>query len=69
MKVYVASGYFDLATPHFASDYVLNHMALDKSLAGNISTYYYEAGHMMYVHIPSLKAQAKHLREFLKTAI
>jgi carboxypeptidase C (cathepsin A) len=37
-------------------------------LAGNISTYYYEAGHMMYVHIPSLKAQAKHLREFLKTA-
>jgi len=68
MKVYVASGYFDLATPHFASDYVLNHMALDKSLAGNISTYYYEAGHMMYVHIPSLKAQAKHLREFLKTA-
>jgi len=69
MKVYVASGYFDLATPHFASDYVLNHMALDKSLAGNISTYYYEAGHMMYVHIPSLKAQAKHLWEFLKTAI
>lgn len=68
MKVYVASGYFDLATPHFASDYVLNHMALDKSLAGNISTHYYEAGHMMYVHIPSLKAQAKHLREFLKAA-
>ncbi len=68
MKVYVASGYFDLATPHFASDYVLNHMALDKSLAGNISTHYYEAGHMMYVHIPSLKAQAKHLREFLKGA-
>jgi carboxypeptidase C (cathepsin A) len=69
MKVYVASGYFDLATPHFASDYVLNHMALDKTLAGNISTYYYEAGHMMYVHIPSLKAQAKHLRDFLQKAV
>lgn len=69
MKVYVASGYFDLATPHFASDYVLNHMALDKSLAGNISKHYYEAGHMMYVHIPSLKAQAKHLRDFLKKAV
>ncbi len=68
MKVYVASGYFDLATPHFASDYVLNHMALDKSLSGNISKHYYEAGHMMYVHIPSLKAQAKHLREFVKKA-
>lgn len=68
MKVYVASGYFDLATPHFASDYVLNHMALDKSLSGNISKHYYEAGHMMYVHIPSLKAQAKHLREFVRKA-
>ncbi len=68
MKVYVGSGYYDLATPHFASDYVLNHMALDKSLTGNISKYYYEAGHMMYVHIPSLKAQAKHLRDFVKKA-
>ena len=68
MKVYVASGYFDLATPHFASDYVLNHMALDKSLSGNISKHYYEAGHMMYVHIPSLKAQAKHLRDFVRKA-
>ncbi len=43
-------------------------MALDKSLSGNISKYYYEAGHMMYVHIPSLKAQAKHLRDFVKKA-
>ena len=68
MKVYVGSGYFDLATPHFASDYVLNHMALDKSLSGNISKHYYEAGHMMYVHIPSLKLQAKHLRDFVKKA-
>ena len=68
MKVYVGSGYFDLATPYFASDYVLNHMALDKSLAGNISKHYYEAGHMMYIHLPSLKAQAKHLRDFVKKA-
>ena len=66
MKVYVGSGYFDLATPHFASDYVLNHMALDKSLAANITRHYYDAGHMMYVHIPSLKAQAKHLRDFVR---
>ena len=68
MKVYVGSGYFDLATPHFASDYVTNHMALDKSLQKNIETHYYEAGHMMYIHKPSLVAQAKHLREFVKKA-
>ncbi len=68
MKVYVGSGYFDLATPHFATEYVLNHMALDPSLAGNLDVHYYEAGHMMYIHMPSLKAQAKHLRDFVKRA-
>ena len=66
MKVYVASGYYDLATPHFASDYVLNHMALDPALAKNMVKYYYEGGHMMYVHLPSLKAQGKHLRDFVR---
>ena len=66
MKVYVGSGYYDLATPHFATEYVLNHMALDKSLAANLDLHYYEAGHMMYIHMPSLKAQAKHLRDFVK---
>ena len=66
MKVYVGSGYFDLATPHFATDYVLNHMALDASLVGNLDVHYYEAGHMMYIHMPSLKGQAKHLRDFVK---
>jgi carboxypeptidase C (cathepsin A) len=66
MKVYVGSGYYDLATPHYATEYVLNHMALDKSLVGNLDLHYYEAGHMMYIHMPSLKAQAKHLRDFVK---
>ena len=68
MKVYVGSGYFDLATPHYATEYVLNHMALDKSLVSNLDVHYYEAGHMMYIHMPSLKAQARHLRDFVKAA-
>lgn len=68
LKVYVGQGYYDLATPHFAADYVMTHMGLDASLAGNIETHYYESGHMMYIHEPSLKAQAKHLREFVKRA-
>ncbi|MEQ1515890.1 MAG: peptidase S10 [Usitatibacteraceae bacterium] len=68
MQVYVGSGYFDLATPHYATEYVLNHMALDKSLVGNLDLHCYEAGHMMYIHMPSLKAQAKHLRDFVKRA-
>lgn len=66
MKVYVGQGYYDLATPHYAADYVLNHMALDPSLKPNIECHYYDAGHMMYVQESSLKAQAAHLRAFVK---
>jgi carboxypeptidase C (cathepsin A) len=58
MRVFIANGYYDLATPYFATRYTLNHMALDPSLQGNISNGYYESGHMMYVHAKEL-AQLK----------
>ncbi len=65
MKVYVANGYYDLATPHFATDYTFNHLNLDDSRMKDITTHYYEAGHMMYIHEPSLKAMASDMRKFL----
>jgi carboxypeptidase C (cathepsin A) len=50
MQVWVASGYYDLATPYHATTYTLSHMGLDPSLRANITTSDYEAGHMMYIH-------------------
>ena len=50
LRVFSASGYYDFATPFFATDYTLGHMGLDPSLAPNITYRYYEAGHMMYLH-------------------
>jgi carboxypeptidase C (cathepsin A) len=55
LKVWVANGYYDLATPYFATDYTVKHMGLDPAVRGNISLTYYEAGHMMYIHMDSLK--------------
>ncbi|CAN5344560.1 peptidase S10 [soil metagenome] len=49
MKVFIASGYYDLATPYYATEYTLSHLGLDPSLRKNIETCYYEAGHMMYI--------------------
>jgi carboxypeptidase C (cathepsin A) len=49
LKVWVANGYFDLATPFFASEYTVDHMGLDPMLRGNVSMTYYKGGHMMYV--------------------
>ena len=64
-RVFVANGYYDLATPHLATEHTFNHMGLDPSVRDNVRMEYYEAGHMMYVHRPSLEALAGHLREFI----
>jgi carboxypeptidase C (cathepsin A) len=66
MRVLVASGYYDLATPHFAADYSLDHLGIPPHLRANIEVSYYEAGHMMYAHKPSLEKLANQLRRFVR---
>ncbi|MFZ0012844.1 MAG: peptidase S10 [Acidimicrobiia bacterium] len=65
-KVLVANGYYDLATPHFATEYTFSHMGLDPEVRENVELTYYEAGHMMYVHQPSLEQLATDIREFVR---
>ncbi|MCP4191227.1 MAG: peptidase S10 [Planctomycetaceae bacterium] len=55
LKLFAACGYYDLATPFFAMDYTINHLGLAPVRTGNITQTYYPAGHMMYVHEPSMK--------------
>lgn len=68
LKVFVASGYFDFATPYHATRHTLDHLGLDPSLRGNIREAFYEAGHMMYVHRPSLERQSADLASFVEWA-
>lgn len=68
LKVFVANGYYDLATPFLATEYTFNHMELPRDLAGNISMAYYEAGHMMYVHEPALAQLKQDLDAFLTSS-
>jgi carboxypeptidase C (cathepsin A) len=65
MRVFVANGYYDLATPHFATEYTFAHLGLDQSLRENVRMGYYEAGHMMYVHAESRRRLAEELRTFV----
>ena len=65
----MANGCYDLATPYLATQYTFNHLALDPSLQENISMGYYEAGHMMYIHLPSLIQLKADLAEFVRSAI
>ncbi len=69
LKVHVANGLFDLATPYFAADYTVKHLGLDPSLRGNVSTSFYEAGHMMYAHRPSLLKLKEELAGFVRSAV
>lgn len=69
LKVFVANGYYDLGTPYFATEYTFNHLGLHESLRKNITMGYYEAGHMMYIHIPSLAALKEDLAEFIRAAV
>ncbi|MBZ5596105.1 MAG: peptidase S10 [Acidobacteriia bacterium] len=69
MKLYVASGCFDLATPYFATEYTLTHMGLDPKLRGNIRTGEYEAGHMVYIDSKSLEKLKREVAGFLENAL
>lgn len=65
MKVLIQQGYYDLATPHFVMEYVVDHMDLDDEQRERISIEMYESGHMMYVHPPSLEKFKVDLAQFV----
>jgi carboxypeptidase C (cathepsin A) len=69
LKVLVANGYYDLATPYCATGYTLDHLGLEPSLQENLSVAHYEAGHMMYIDTPALKQMKKDLAEFIGSSI
>ncbi len=68
LKVHVFNGYYDLATPYFATEYTFSHMHLRDSLSGNVTMSYYLAGHMMYIHQPSLVRMKQEADQFIQRA-
>jgi carboxypeptidase C (cathepsin A) len=64
LKVFVANGWYDLATPFGGSEYTFDHLGLDPSLRGNVQFGYYESGHMIYLHVPALQAMKADLARF-----
>lgn len=62
MKVFIASGLFDLATPFTIAEYSLNQLYLPLEVSKRVRTAYYEGGHMMYFE----PGAAKQLRNDLE---
>ncbi len=65
MRVHVAAGYFDGATPYFAAEHTFNHLRIPDEARGRIEFSYFEAGHMMYVHAESRLRQSADLAAFV----
>jgi len=69
MRLFVASGYYDLATPYFATGYTLSHLGLDPELKKNITTAEYSAGHMMYIDVLELAKLKNDVGQFLNATL
>ncbi|MFD2248403.1 S10 family peptidase [Pontibacter ruber] len=69
MKVWVLGGYYDFATPYFASEYVVKHMGLRPEQQKNVNFTYYESGHMVYIHKQSLIQMKQEADAFYQDAL
>lgn len=65
LRVLSLNGYYDMATPFFATEYDLKHMMLPKALRANLSFRYYPAGHMVYLNPEARHAMRLDLQKFL----
>lgn len=66
VKILIMNGYYDLATVFHGVEHSISHIDLPKSATDRIIMTYYEAGHMMYTHLPSAKLFREDLKKFIQ---
>jgi carboxypeptidase C (cathepsin A) len=66
LKVLVACGYYDMATPLGGIEFNFSHMAYDASVTSRVSFGYYEAGHMIYIRPSAHKALRSDIVKFIR---
>ncbi len=68
LLVQVENGYFDMATPFFATEFTMEHLGLPKELQSHITEDYYDSGHMMYLHEESRVHLHNNIASFIDRA-
>jgi carboxypeptidase C (cathepsin A) len=69
LRVFVANGYYDMATPMFGTEYAIDHLGIEEQIRSHITMKYYEAGHMMYTHLPALEKLKQDLNLFYEQTL
>ena len=64
VRVFVAAGWYDFATPFFGAEYSLSRTGIP---ANRVQFHYYDAGHMMYVHDADLAKLSADIRAFIRS--
>ncbi|MFN8573151.1 MAG: hypothetical protein U0132_13960 [Gemmatimonadaceae bacterium] len=65
LKVFVAIGYYDMATLMGGAEFNFTHMAYDRQITDRVSYGYYEAGHMIYIRPSAHKALTNDIVRFI----
>jgi carboxypeptidase C (cathepsin A) len=65
LKVFVAIGYYDMATIMGGAEFNFTHLAYDRQVVDRVSYGYYEAGHMIYIRPSAHKALKNDVARFI----
>jgi carboxypeptidase C (cathepsin A) len=66
LKVMVNGGYYDISTPYFEGVMELRHLPVPPNIQQNIEYHYYQSGHMVYVHPPTLVELHDNVSDFIR---
>ncbi len=69
LKVFIASGYFDLVTTYFATKYVFDHMGPEADVRSSITQKYYDGGHQLYTDDVSRRKLKEDVAAFFKATV
>jgi carboxypeptidase C (cathepsin A) len=69
MKLFIAEGLFDLATPPATAEYTLAHLGLTPALRDGITVRRYRAGHMIYLDSGEIVRLKRDVAEFMAGAL
>ncbi|KAK0360814.1 hypothetical protein LTR94_025834 [Friedmanniomyces endolithicus] len=66
MRVLSLSGYYDLSTPFFATEFDLAHLYLPSALRSNLISRHYASGHMLYLDGKTFNDVTRDVRGFIR---
>ncbi|MEW6488272.1 MAG: peptidase S10 [Thermodesulfobacteriota bacterium] len=69
LRVFLASGRYDLATPYLCARYTVEHLNLEPAQARNLTLAVYEGGHMMYTDPAARERLAGDLAAFVRDSV